>query len=121
MEGACETGAMIAGALASLTLVMLFVPRASSLIAARAAAMMTVAIGIGGSMTYGQTVGLTHDSEVIGDWEALRWGLLGLFVKGAIWIGFAGSRKTRIINRASHDADQVVFFCRGDELNQSFF
>ena len=86
-----ETGAMIAGVLTSLTLVMLFVPRASSLNAARAAAMMTVAIGIGGSMTYGQTVGLTHDSELIGNWEALRWGLLGLFVKGAIWIGFAGT------------------------------
>ncbi len=86
-----ETGAMIAGALTSLTLVMLFVPTASSLHAARAAAMMTVAIGIGGSMTYGQTVGLTHDNELIGNWEALRWGMLGLFVKGAIWIGFAGT------------------------------
>jgi hypothetical protein len=86
-----ESGAMIAGVLTSTTLVMLFVPHASSLNAARAAAMMTVAIGIGGSMTYGQTVGLTHDSELIGNWGALRWGLLGLFVKGAIWIGFAGA------------------------------
>jgi hypothetical protein len=86
-----ETGAMIAGVLASLTLVMLFIPDVSSLSAARAAAMMTVAIGIGGSMTYAQTVGLTHDRGVIGNWEALRWGLLGLFVKGGLWIGFGGA------------------------------
>ena len=85
-----ETGAMIAGTLTSLTLVLLFVPAVSSLAAARAAAMMTIAIGIGGSMTYGQTVGLTHDAPLIGNWEALRWGMLGLFVKGGIWIGFAG-------------------------------
>ena len=85
-----ETGAMIAGTMASLTLVMLFVPRASSLTALRAAAMMTAAIGIGGSMTYGQTVGLTHDHEIVGDVAAWRWGMLGLFVKGGVWIGFGG-------------------------------
>jgi hypothetical protein len=85
-----ESGAMIAGTLASLTLVMLFIPQASSLVAARAAAMMTVAIGIGGTMTYGQTVGLTHDRELVGNWEALRWGMLGLMIKGGIWIGFGG-------------------------------
>ncbi|OHB80507.1 MAG: hypothetical protein A2W31_00745 [Planctomycetes bacterium RBG_16_64_10] len=85
-----ESGAMIAGALASLTLVLLFVPGAPSLTAARAAAMMTVAIGIGGSMTYGQTVGLTHDNELLGNWAALRWGMLGLLVKGSLWIGFGG-------------------------------
>jgi len=86
-----ETGAMIAGVLASLTLILLFVPRASSLMAARAAAMMTVGIGIGGTMTYGQTIGLTQDKDLVGNWEALRWGLLGLFIKGGIWIGFAGA------------------------------
>ncbi len=52
---------------------------------------MTVAIGIGGTMTYGQTVGLTHDPELVGNWEALRWGMLGLMIKGGIWIGFAGA------------------------------
>jgi hypothetical protein len=86
-----ESGAMIAGALASLTLIMLFVPQVTSLSAARAVAMMTVAIGIGGTMTYGQTVGLTHDTELVGDWAALRWGMLGLAIKGGIWIGFAGA------------------------------
>ena len=85
-----ETGAMIAGVLAALTLVLLFVPRAVSMNGARAAAMMAAAIGIGGSMTYGQTVGLTHDREIIGNMEAWCWGMLGLFVKGGVWIGFGG-------------------------------
>ncbi|MCA9167016.1 MAG: hypothetical protein KDB23_05090 [Planctomycetales bacterium] len=86
-----ETGAMIAGTLASLTLVLIYVPTAPSLFAARAAAMMTVAIGIGGSMTYGQTIGLTQDSNLIGNRHALGWGMLGLFIKGALWIGFGGA------------------------------
>lgn len=85
-----ETGAMIAGTLASLTLVMLFIPGAMSLTGARAAAMMATAIGVGGSMTYGQTVGLTHDHEIVGNVEAWRWGMLGLFLKGGVWIGFGG-------------------------------
>ena len=41
-------------------------------------------------MTYGQTVGLTHDGALTGNWEALRWGLVGLAVKGGVWIGFGG-------------------------------
>ncbi len=86
-----ESGAMIAGVLTSLSLVLMFVPQASSLKAARAAAMMAVAIGIGGSMTYGQTLGLTHDNELASNWQALRWGMLGLFIKGGTWIGFGGT------------------------------
>lgn len=86
-----ETGAMIAGSLTSLVLVLFFIPQVTSLTAARAAAMMTVAIGIGGTMTYGQTIGLTQDETLVGNWEALRWGLFGLFVKGGLWIGFAGA------------------------------
>jgi hypothetical protein len=85
-----ETGAMIAGLLVSLLLVLLFCPRAASLPAARAIAWCTVAIGFGGSMTYGQTIGLTHDAALVGNWAALRWGMLGLAVKGGVWIGFAG-------------------------------
>jgi len=85
-----ETGAMIAGVLVSLTLVLLLCPHASSLSLARAIAWGTVGMGIGGSMTYGQTVGLTHDGPLIGNWEALRWGMLGLAVKGGIYISFGG-------------------------------
>ncbi|MEE3052408.1 MAG: hypothetical protein VYB34_01605, partial [Planctomycetota bacterium] len=85
-----ETGAMIAGVLVSLVLVFLFCPGNSSIRVIRAAALGTIAMGFGGSMTYGQTVGLTHDTPLVGNWEALRWGLLGLAIKGGVWIGFAG-------------------------------
>ncbi len=85
-----ETGAMIAGLLVSLTLAFLLCPRASLLNVARAVALGTVAMGVGGSMTYGQTVGLTHDAPLVGNWAALGWGMFGLSIKGAIWIGFAG-------------------------------
>ena len=85
-----ETGAMIAGLLVSLTLVFLLCPNASLLNVARAVALGTVAMGFGGSMTYGQTVGLTHDASLVGNWPALRWGMIGLSIKGAVWIGFAG-------------------------------
>ena len=85
-----ETGAMIAGVLVATVLVMLFCPMFSTLSSARAIAWVTIGISFGGCMTYGQTVGLTHDAPLIGNTEALRWGLIGLFIKGGIWIGFAG-------------------------------
>ena len=85
-----ETGAMIAGLLVTLTLVVLLCPRGPSLPVVRAVAIGTVAMGFGGSMTYGQTIGLTHDGALTGNWDALRWGMLGLSIKGGIWIGFAG-------------------------------
>ena len=86
-----ETGAMIAGVLVGLVLVFLFYTRSTSLSAARAVALCALGVSIGGSMTYGQTVGLTHDAALIGNWQALRWGLLGLFLKGGIWIAFAAA------------------------------
>ncbi|MCA9189768.1 MAG: hypothetical protein R3E01_08655 [Pirellulaceae bacterium] len=82
-----ETGAMIAGVLVGFTLVLLLVRRQSSLFAARAAAMLALGIGLGGSMTYGQTIGLTHDQRLVGNTSSLVWGLLGLFIKGGLWVG----------------------------------
>lgn len=85
-----ETGAMIAGLLVSLALVVRLAPRAALLPAARAVALCTIAMGFGGSMTYGQTIGLTQNAPVIGNASAAAWGMLGLAVKGGLWIGFAG-------------------------------
>lgn len=86
-----ETGAMIAGILFSLVIVFLYGAGLPSLTGARAAALCALGISIGGSMTYAQTVGLTKDAPLIGNWEALRWGMLGLFIKGGIWIGYGGT------------------------------
>lgn len=85
-----ETGAMIAGVLVSLVLVIRLAPSAALMPAARAVALGTIAMGFGGSMTYGQTLGLTQNAPVIGNVSALGWGLLGVAVKGGLWIGFAG-------------------------------
>ncbi len=85
-----ETGAMIAGLLVALTLTLLLCPKAPSWTVARAVAWTTVAIGFGGTMTYGQTLGLTQNPAMIGNHAALAWGMLGTGIKGALWIGFAG-------------------------------
>ncbi|MCA9041336.1 MAG: hypothetical protein KDA65_13365, partial [Planctomycetaceae bacterium] len=109
-----ETGAMMFGPLVGFTLIMLYLSRSRSLKGARAVALLSMAVGIGGSMSYGETVGLTHDIGVhgtyVGDvvredgtiqhkyerepgqWnrKAYWWGMLGLAVKGGLWIGFAG-------------------------------
>ena len=42
-------------------------------------------------MTYGQTVGLTHDGPLVGNVDAYRWGMLGLAIKGGVWIGLGGA------------------------------
>ncbi|BCS34854.1 hypothetical protein TBR22_A40800 [Luteitalea sp. TBR-22] len=86
-----ETGAMIAGLLVSLAIVLGLRPRASSAWAMRAVAFGTIGVGFGGAMTYGQTIGLTQDAALVGNLAALRWGLTGLAVKGAVWIGFFGA------------------------------
>lgn len=85
-----ETGAMIAGVLVSLTLVFLLCPGIATIQVVRAAALGTVAMGIGGTETYGVTLGLCHNPDLVGNWAALRWGLLGCLIKGGLWIGFAG-------------------------------
>jgi hypothetical protein len=85
-----ETGAMLAGLLIGLVLTLLYCPHANSLAVARAVALFTVAMGFGGSETYGQTVGLTQNPAVVGNWAAFSWGMLGLAIKGGLWIGFAG-------------------------------
>lgn len=85
-----ETGAMIAGVLVGFVLVLLHGRHLSALSAARAVAMFALGISVGGSMTYGQTVGLTHDTPLVGNVEAYRWGMLGLAIKGGVWIGLGG-------------------------------
>ncbi len=86
-----ETGAMIAGSLFGFITVFLCGAQLPALSAARAVALCALGVSIGGSMTYGQTVGLTHDQELVGNIDAYRWGMLGLAIKGACWIGLCGT------------------------------
>lgn len=86
-----EWGAMVPGVLVGFALVFLFSQRLSSLTAARAVALTALGFMFGGIMTYGQTVGLTHDTPLVGNDAAYRWGMVGLFVKGGLWIGFGGA------------------------------
>lgn len=74
-------GAMIPGAMVMLTLCLLYPRRDVTVLAAFAA----VGVGIGGEMTYGQTVGFIVKADTF--W----WGLLGLALKGAIWGALAGA------------------------------
>lgn len=83
-----ETGAMIAGLLVSLVVALLFGGSLDSRQLIRAVAWGTIAMGFGGSMTYAQTIGLTQNAPVIGNVAALRWGMIGLALKGGIWIAF---------------------------------
>jgi hypothetical protein len=85
-----ESGAMMAGLLVSSVVAMLFLRGADGWGSVRAIAWCTVAIGFGGSETYGQTIGLTQNAHLIGNVSALLWGMLGLGIKGGLWIGFAG-------------------------------
>jgi hypothetical protein len=91
-----ENGAMIAGCLVTLTLCFLLARNLPIQHQVRAAALGIIAMGWGGSMSYGETVGLTHDTNLHNlveggiNWAALRWGMLGLGIKGGIWISFFG-------------------------------
>ena len=86
-----ETGAMIAGVLIGFVLLLLHGRHLSSTMAARAVAMFALGISIGGCMTYGQTVGLTHDGPLVGNAGAYRWGMLGLAIKGGIWFALGAA------------------------------
>jgi hypothetical protein len=78
-----QRGALIAGALFGLALGV--VSGHSSPM--RFAAVAAVAMSFGGAMTYGQTIGLTHDEPR----SPTYWlGMTGLAVKGVVWMGNAG-------------------------------
>ncbi len=75
--GGGPMGAMIPGAMIALLLCHLLEldQRTSAFVAAFGA----IGVGLGGQMTYGQTIGFIVQPETF------SWGLLGLSVKGGIW------------------------------------
>ncbi|MCS7023384.1 MAG: hypothetical protein NZV14_01175 [Bryobacteraceae bacterium] len=74
-------GAMIPGAMVALCLCL--VHQRSGV--ARTAAFGALGVGIGGEMTYGQTVGFIVRPETF------FWGLTGLTLKGAVWGALGGA------------------------------
>lgn len=108
-----ESGAAIAGILVGFTLIVLYGRTLSPLHAARAVAMFALGISIGGSMTYGQTVGLTHDGPLVGNVEAFRWGMLGLAIKGGVWIGLGGAFFGMGLGGKRYSAGQLFLLLAG--------
>ena len=87
-------GAMIPGAMVALCLCLLHKRKDAAIVAAFAA----IGVGIGGQMTYGQTVGFIVKADTF--W----WGFLGLALKGGIWgfvaggvIAMAFTPRTRLV------------------------
>ncbi len=70
-------GAMIPGAMLALSISLLLkIPEAA---AAVILVLGVFGIGLGGEMTYGQTLGFLRDPDTV--W----WGLLGITLKGGVW------------------------------------
>ena len=76
-------GAMVAGGLIGLALAIQGEGASGGAMYALAAAG-AIGFSFGGSMTYGQTLGLTQDGDPP---SAYAWGMLGTCVKGSVWIG----------------------------------
>lgn len=70
-------GAMIPGAMLALSMALLL--KLSAETTAVLVVLSAIGIGLGGEMTYGQTLGFLRSPETM--W----WGTLGITVKGAIW------------------------------------
>ncbi len=124
-----ETGAMIAGVLVAFVLTLQLAGHLPLLQVARAVAWCAAAIGIGGSMTYGQTIGLTQNAAVIDHHDAYGWGMVGLALKGGIWIGFAGAFLGMGLSRKTYRTPELalllgallaLFFLGIQALNEPF-
>ncbi len=104
-----ETGAMLAGVLGGLAMLWCIVPAMPVLQAWRAVALFTLGISLGGSMTYGQTLGLSHDPELVGNHAALAWSLLGLALKGGLWWGLGGAFLGLGLSRVDYSPRRVLW------------
>lgn len=99
-----ERGALVPGALAGLSLALLggagLRARTGWLLAAGAAGM-----ALGGVETYGQTVWLTEGPTRA---DTYWWGMLGLAVKGGVWMGLGGLLMGMAAGRRRHTLPEVA-------------
>ena len=93
-------GAMIPGCFVALSLCLLLNYRVET--AAMAAVFGAMGIGIGGEMTYGQTLGFVRDMDTVG------WGVLGCTVKGGIWGLLGGAILGLGLKRDSYDRKSII-------------
>lgn len=79
-----QRGAMLPGALIGLALARISQFPEIQAVHLLIGAVGAIAFAFGGSMTYGQTLGLTHNEPKP---DTYWWGLLGTTIKGSVWIG----------------------------------
>ena len=94
-----EKGAMLPGAIIGLVIAMF-----SGVLIVREhfyifAALGAVSMYFGGSMTYGETLGISMNSRPA---ENMKKGLIALFIKGFLWFGCFGVIFTTGINAVCH-------------------
>jgi len=105
-----ETGAMVPGALVGLALAAVASREVGPAEALRIGAVGALACSLGGLMTYGHTIGLVQGETR----ERTRWwGLLGLGVKGAVWIGLTGAFIGMAAGDRAYGLVEVVALCAG--------
>jgi hypothetical protein len=98
-------GAMVPGAFAGLCVAYAAGRARDEMEVLRLAAVGAMAMSFGGSMTYGQTLGLTQNPNVreLHYW----WGILGVAVKGGVWIGIVGALLGIWLNRERYRTVEV--------------
>lgn len=79
-----QRGAMLPGALIGLALARISDFQEVQSIHMLMGAVGAIGFAFGGSMTYGQTLGLTHNEP---ESDTYWWGLFGTTVKGSVWVG----------------------------------
>ncbi len=116
-----EKGAMLPGALIGLIIAM-----CSDILIVRENAFVFAALGavsmyVGGSMTYGETLGLSMNNDAN---KNIKKGLEGVFLKGFLWFGVFGGMFSLGINMISGiytDLETVVYLCLLPACSVAFY
>lgn len=93
-------GAMIPGCYVAVCIALLLGYKPET--AALAAVFGTAGIGIGGEMTYGQTLGFLRETDTI--W----WGVIGCIVKGGVWGLLGGAILGLGLTRDRYDRKSLI-------------